>query len=99
MSDTYDPETQTYTLTLKQVVCPTPGQPDKQPMVIPVKFGLVGPNGADLAYASASGAMVEGDLITLDDYVADITSHRRVAPPGAVAVPRFFRRRLPSPPR
>ena len=73
VSDAYDAETQTYTLTLKQVVCPTPGQPTKQPMVIPVKFGLVGPNGADLAFAEARGAKIEDDLIILDDYVAEIS--------------------------
>ena len=34
---------------------PTPGQTIKQPMHIPVRFGLVGPNGADLAFESADG--------------------------------------------
>ena len=35
---------------------PTPGQTVKQPMHIPVRFGLVGPNGEDLAYRPASAA-------------------------------------------
>ncbi|MGI9368654.1 MAG: aminopeptidase N, partial [Ruegeria sp.] len=35
----------TYTLTLSQSTPPTPGQPDKEPQVIPVAVGLLGPNG------------------------------------------------------
>ncbi|THF55389.1 aminopeptidase N [Pseudothauera rhizosphaerae] len=37
-----------YTLTLSQSTQPTPGQPDKLPLVIPVAVGLIGPDGADL---------------------------------------------------
>ena len=39
----------TYTLTLKQTTPPTPGQPDKQPQVIPVAVGLLNPNGDEVA--------------------------------------------------
>lgn len=45
----YDESARTYTLTLSQIVPPTPGQTEKKPMHIPVKVGLVGPNGADMA--------------------------------------------------
>jgi aminopeptidase N len=38
----------TYTLRLTQSVPPTPGQPEKQPMVIPVAYGLLGADGAEL---------------------------------------------------
>ncbi|MCH8952665.1 MAG: aminopeptidase N [Proteobacteria bacterium] len=38
-----------YTLTLRQSTPPTPGQADKQPLVIPVAVGLIGPNGAEIA--------------------------------------------------
>ena len=34
-----------YTLTLSQTTPPTPGQPVKEPLVIPVAFGLLGPDG------------------------------------------------------
>ena len=37
-----------YVLTLRQHTPPTPGQPDKQPLVIPVAVGLLGPDGVDL---------------------------------------------------
>jgi aminopeptidase N len=44
----YDPRAQTYRLDITQTVPPTPGQPDKEPMVIPLAFGLVGKNGGDM---------------------------------------------------
>ncbi|TVS00220.1 MAG: aminopeptidase N [Rhodobacteraceae bacterium] len=37
-----------YTLTLRQHTPPTPGQPLKEPLVIPVAMGLLGPDGAEL---------------------------------------------------
>jgi aminopeptidase N len=36
----YDPAKKTYALTLKQSLAPTPGQPEKKPMHIPVRLGL-----------------------------------------------------------
>ncbi len=44
----YDAAARTFTLTLSQSCPPTPGQPDKKPLVIPVRLGLVGADGADL---------------------------------------------------
>ncbi|MCX7281900.1 MAG: aminopeptidase N [Alphaproteobacteria bacterium] len=45
---TYDAAAKTYSLDLTQSLAPTPGQPDKQPMHIPVRIGLVGKGGAHL---------------------------------------------------
>jgi len=59
----HDPQRRTYTLTVEQNCPPTPGQPVKRPMHIPLRFGLVGPNGADLAIESATGADIDGDVI------------------------------------
>jgi aminopeptidase N len=42
----YDPLSKTYALTLKQELGPTPGQPSKKPMVVPVRLGLLGDRGA-----------------------------------------------------
>ncbi len=42
----YDPAKKTYALTLSQSLGPTPGQPVKKPMHIPVKLGFVGKSGA-----------------------------------------------------
>ncbi len=44
----YDAAKKTYTLALKQIVPPTPGQPEKKPMHMPIRLGLVGHNGRAL---------------------------------------------------
>ena len=41
----YDAESRTLRVDLTQRTPPTPGQPDKQPVVIPIGFGLVAPRG------------------------------------------------------
>jgi aminopeptidase N len=48
VTDTYDPETRRYTLTVRQSCPPTPGQPDKLPFHIPLVMGLVDATGHDL---------------------------------------------------
>jgi aminopeptidase N len=45
----YDALARRYTLTLRQHTPPTPDQPDKQPLLIPVAMGLVGPAGEHYA--------------------------------------------------
>jgi aminopeptidase N len=42
---TYDADTLRYTLTLGQTTPPTPGQPEKAPLHIPVRIALIGANG------------------------------------------------------
>ena len=44
----YNAAARTYTLTLSQSCAATPGQPHKEPFVIPVRMGLVGADGRDL---------------------------------------------------
>ena len=44
----YDARAKTYRLDITQTIPPTPGQPKKQPMVIPLALGLIGTNGVDL---------------------------------------------------
>ena len=62
----HDATARTYTLTLSQSCPPTPGQPNKDPFVIPVKLGLVSDDGDDLALTSDSDALHHGDVIVLD---------------------------------
>ena len=47
-SGKYDAAKKTYGLTLKQSLAPTPGQPVKKPMHLPVRLGLVGKSGRAL---------------------------------------------------
>ena len=49
VSDSYDAAARRYTLTLTQRTPPTPGQPDKQPLVIPVAMGLLDGAGREVA--------------------------------------------------
>lgn len=47
-SGSYDAAARTYTLTLAQSIAPTPGQAEKEAMVIPVALGLLGADGSPL---------------------------------------------------
>jgi aminopeptidase N len=48
IEDRYDPQARAYELSVAQKVPPTPGQPDKKPMPIPLAVGLIGPNGDEM---------------------------------------------------
>ncbi len=54
-SGSYDAAAKTYKLDLAQVVPPTPGQPTKEPMVIPLVTGLIGQDGRDMPLTLADG--------------------------------------------
>ena len=69
----YDAAAQTYTLKLSQETAPTPGQPTKLPLVMPIKFGLLGPNGSPMGWSGVTGAEVRDDLIVLDAAEATVT--------------------------
>ena len=56
----WDAATQSYELTLEQQCAPTPGQPEKQPFLIPVAAGLLGADGRDLPLRLA-GESAGGD--------------------------------------
>ena len=47
-SGALDAAARTYTLSLRQTLPDTPGQTSKQPQIIPVRMGLLGPDGASL---------------------------------------------------
>lgn len=70
-SGQYDAVAQTYTLSLAQSTPPTPGQPDKQPVVIPLRVGLTGAGG-EIALASGSPAWRGDGLIVLDSAAAQV---------------------------
>ncbi|MGY0712482.1 aminopeptidase N [Azospirillum argentinense] len=61
----YDEAAKTYRLTVKQTVPPTPGQPVKEPMHIPLVMGLLGPDGADLPLGLTGEAEPAGTSRTL----------------------------------
>jgi aminopeptidase N len=64
VSPHYDPRGKTYRLDIAQAVPPTPGQAEKEPMVIPLALGLVGEDGADMPLF-LDGKPVERGVLTL----------------------------------
>jgi aminopeptidase N len=61
----YDAHAQSYRLDLAQSVPATPGQPSKEPMVVPLAIGLVGRNGRDLPLKLGDGRAIEHGVLTL----------------------------------
>ncbi len=56
----YDPACQTFTLTLRQSCPPTPGQPHKEPFVIPVRIGLLDQAGREMPLRLAGETQAQG---------------------------------------
>ncbi|MCT7376042.1 aminopeptidase N [Chelativorans salis] len=65
VATSYDARAREYTLEVEQSVPPTPSEARKRLMHIPLAFGLVGPDGQDMAYDGVEGAEVEDGVIHL----------------------------------
>jgi len=61
----YDAGAKTCTLEITQMLPPTPGQPVKEPMVIPLAIGFLGPDGRDRPVTLAGGPTLERGVVTL----------------------------------
>jgi aminopeptidase N len=61
----YDARHKSADLTIAQVLPPTPGEAKKKPLHIPVRLGLLGGNGQDLALTLGSGKRLENGVIEL----------------------------------
>ncbi|MCJ8308659.1 MAG: aminopeptidase N [Hyphomicrobiales bacterium] len=72
ISEKFDKKKQTYTLDFEQSIDPTPGQSKKKVVPIPVRFGLLGTDGAVLEAQSSSPA-VRDDLIVVDKKKMSVT--------------------------
>ncbi|TCR64893.1 aminopeptidase N [Bosea sp. BK604] len=79
-SGRYDAAARSYTLDLAQSTPPTPGQPEKQPVVLPVALGLVG-KGGDLPLNSGSNAYAGHGVVVLDQPSLSITFNDVAEPP------------------
>ena len=64
--DEYDAADATYRLHVAQSCPPTPGQPQKDPMHIPVRLGLIGSSG-ELAFTDAGSAKATEHVLELRD--------------------------------
>jgi aminopeptidase N len=77
----YEPRTKTARLTVNQIVPPTPGQPRKEPMLIPLRVGLLGANGQDLPLQLADGTELKDGLLEITDREQSFTFRDVPAPP------------------
>jgi aminopeptidase N len=75
-------------LTLAQEVPETPGQPLKEPVVIPVAMGLLAPDGTELLPETL--AVLDGPETTLEFDLADLASRAGIATPDRV-IPSLLR--------
>jgi aminopeptidase N len=64
-SGSYHAASRTYRLELTQAVPPTPGQPTKEPMVIPLAIGLLARDGRELPLKLADGRSIERGVFAL----------------------------------
>ena len=69
----FDAAAKTYTVEAKQSVPPTPGQPTKEPMVIPLSLGLVGKDGRDLPLIPTSGTAIDRGVLVLSEPATSVT--------------------------
>ena len=89
VDDAYDPALRQYRLTIRQSTKPTPGQPDKHPLVIPVAMGLLDGNGAEMDTRLAGEATARsGARVLLADQTENTWMFEDVASPP---VPSLFR--------
>lgn len=91
VEDSYDPATKRYSLTLRQKTKPTPGQPVKQPQVIPVAMGLLDGNGQELATRlEGEPAAVSGTRVLLATQAENRFEFVDVASPPVPSLLRDF---------
>ncbi|TAA63268.1 aminopeptidase N [Shinella sp. JR1-6] len=67
VSSSYDQAKGEFTLSLEQMIPPTPGQGTKEPMHIPLRFGLLSADGSEALPSAVSGAEVTGDVLHLKE--------------------------------
>ncbi|MCC7346898.1 MAG: aminopeptidase N [Variibacter sp.] len=72
-SGRWDDTSKTYRLDLAQRLAPTPGQPHKEPMVIPLALGLLDGQGRELPLVTAEGGPVARNVVVLSQPAQSFT--------------------------
>ncbi len=73
VEETWDAAAGTLELRLSQATEPTPGQPDKRPLPIPVRLGLLDEDGHGLSFAVDGAAPCDEAMVVLDAASATVT--------------------------
>jgi len=73
VSSAYDQGKGEFTLSLEQMIPPTPGQSAKEPMHIPLRFGLLLADGSEANPTAVSGADMTGDVLHLTERRQTVT--------------------------
>jgi aminopeptidase N len=89
VSGIHDAARKTYTLDIKQTLAPTPGQPTKEPMVIPLSLGLVGKDGDDLPLTLSNGKAIDRGVLVLTE-PAQTFEFTGVAERPVLSINRWF---------
>lgn len=63
----YDRRTKTAELNVHQSLRPTPGQPKKEPLYIPLSIGLIGANGEEIDLEIESGTAIRDGVLAVSD--------------------------------
>src|SRR3990170_166514 len=85
----YDPHAKTARLAVSQVVPPTPGQTKKEPMLIPLKVGLIGSNGDELPLRLDGGGPLSDGLLEVTAR-EQVFEFRDIPPPPTPSPLRGF---------
>jgi len=72
VTDEFIPAQKTYVLRLRQSTPPTPGQPDKAPVPIPIRFRLLDARGRAITARSSAPALRGDDLLVLEEAATEI---------------------------
>jgi aminopeptidase N len=89
VTGSHDARAKTYRMDVAQTVPATPGQPSKEPMVIPLAIGLVGRDGRDLPLKLAGGRSIERGVLTLTKS-AETFVFADIAEPPVPSINRSF---------
>ena len=89
VSARHDARTKTLSMQIAQTVPPTPGQPMKEPMLIPLAVGLVKRDGSDMPLRLAGGASVERGILSLRKS-SEVFVFEDIAEPPVMSLNRNF---------
>jgi aminopeptidase N len=86
----YDAQARTFTLDVAQACAPSPGQPEKQAQLIPLRLGLLGRDGAALDFSIAPGVPAQRETLLIASAPRQSFTLHGVATPPIPSLLRGF---------